>query len=190
MELQNFDRWLDGTLAELGEAEPRRGLESRVLANLRAEQTQMRTRRFRGALAIATATVVICVLWLGGLGVHNQQTQLTNSDRAVIAPIVPIPTQSDAPKPANRRPSHNRRAERTQRKANQQESTPRLDQFPSPRHLSPQEGMLITYLREAPRTEIIAAEKQAHEISDLRINNIAVPALDSENANSQSSQTR
>ena len=41
---QSAERWLDAALKQYGEAEPRPGLENRMLANLQAERARLTLR--------------------------------------------------------------------------------------------------------------------------------------------------
>jgi len=60
-----LDRWLDSALNEQGKAEPRAGLEARVLANLAAMPTEHLAARNWWPLAVSTAIAVASLaLWL------------------------------------------------------------------------------------------------------------------------------
>jgi hypothetical protein len=63
-----LDRGLDQALGEYGNAKPRPGLETRILARLEAETDQVAAPRSRWwALGAAAATAVIAAaVWLGG----------------------------------------------------------------------------------------------------------------------------
>ena len=193
MEANNRDRWLDEALAEFGKAEPRGGLEHRLLANMRAEQRRTSVLRGWAAVAAAAVAVAIFAIWFRNPVEHNPQMQagvVGNSAPPVAqSGKTPMETRDRTAKIASRiRNPHEQMGRHAHRLENA--SMPRLEHFPSSRQLSPQEKLLLTYVRETPTTEIVAAAKQLHGLSDLHIDDIVVPALDSERATSESRQIR
>ncbi len=196
MERSNLDRWLNDAVAEFGKAEPRAGLEQRLLAKVHEEQQHMSAQRWRAALAVmGGVAIAVFVVWLAGVATHRRPTPslvISSSAQRLnqrTPGSMPAQTQNHTAKLVNKMLKQ-RGQSRTGRRAGENASAPRLDQFPSARGLSHQEELLLMYVRESPKTEIIAAEKQLHEISDLEIKDIVVPALDAENATSESSQSR
>src|ERR1700752_2908168 len=71
---QEADRVLDAALAKYAAVEPRAGLDERILANLRAEQTRTSNRAgWRWGLAAAVIAVLVVALslaWRSGKPTH------------------------------------------------------------------------------------------------------------------------
>jgi hypothetical protein len=163
------DRWLDAALKQYGEADPRIGLEGRVLANLRAESERLAERRdWRRALAAVTAIIMVgTTIFLargrdvtkqvvgkhGAPGVTNA-SGAPNSDRASSNYAVAKVTPSMAQGP--------RKLAHTSRPAPAVETIaePRLGQFPAPQALSEQEEMLASYIAQFPHEAVVAARAQ------------------------------
>lgn len=157
---KSAERWLDAALKRYGDAEPRPGLENRVLANLHAEQARLAlSPRWRRPVA---ATVAIAVLTGGalllrqkpdvaGIAISNQASGSRNQE--------PAPSVADASRPqvAPRRP----RPSRSESHIVQPSSEPRLEQFPAPTPLSEQEEMLARYVREQRQEAILVARARA-----------------------------
>jgi hypothetical protein len=157
------EQWLDAVFKRYGEAEPRPGLEGRVLANLRAAADGRRGRRvWWPAVAAGAALLVAAGAIFWGRHPDNARKDVTaNRGPAVIqvhpskpnivAGRVTVPTAHERRKPAHRKaPSQLREA-----------AEPKLDQFPSPRPLSKQEEMLARYVRERPQEARLVAQAQA-----------------------------
>jgi len=161
---REVERWLDAALTQYAKAEPRAGLEGRVLAGLRAERSRLASRRRRwwGAVAAVAAMAAIAVaVWLGqanrawtpvaGVGtVAIRRNDLTGDRPAVHS--VPQPRAGQIAKNASRRPP-TRRVTHTPEVA-------RLEQFPAPAPLSDQEKLLARYVREFPHRATLMARAQ------------------------------
>jgi len=162
-----LDRCLDAALREYGSAEPRLGLEGRVLANLAAERVSLAARRrcrwVLGAAAAAAACVGV-VVWIdathhpavdyvaSGASSAGQEAGATSGTHEVKQPV----------------------AEAVQRRTPPREPrmiavarAPRLSQFPSPRALSEQERLLLRYVTEAPNEAVLIANEQAERQKEL-----------------------
>jgi hypothetical protein len=155
------ERWLDAALKQYGEAEPRPGLENRVLANLHAEQARPAfSPRWWPPVA---ATVAIAVLAGGALLLKGKPdvTEITNSNQAAVVSRnqVPEPPVASASRPSSA-PRHPLRP-RSESHIAQTSSAPRLEQFPAPVPLSEQEEMLARYVREQPQEAILVARARA-----------------------------
>jgi len=176
---EKLDRWLDRALGEYGKAEPRRGLEGRILANLAIAEREVELRstgqpraavptfgrlrwRFGFAGLAAGATIVIAI-WVGsGLRDHGKKTVSTSVPDAVDH------NRGGALPPISRTPNpRHRAAVRRTRNSTRVETTsvsPHLDQFPSQRPLSEQEQLLKTYVSQFPKeAAVIAAEQEQRE---------------------------
>jgi hypothetical protein len=179
MELRDpLDQFLDKALAEHGEAEPRFGLENRILANLAAERARIAGRRRRWwALGIASTTALVAALvWMGYRTEDSQrrlqaagETVRTQSAATVVAGL---PSRDDAGIRRVTIPASTRHLVRTIRKGSAEqlaESGPTLEQFPSPAPLSEQEKILARYITQYPEHALLIARAQtALEQQDRR----------------------
>jgi hypothetical protein len=179
-----LDQWLDKGLATCGQAEPRAGLENRILANLTAEKDRMSAgshwRWVLRAISVMVLTVLLVAVWLGsrsgapsGRAEKNTALPIQTVERRAETPAQ-TSTQRRPPKPANTTSTkyvnaHSKRTEVV--------SSPRLNQFPSPRPLSDE---LLEYARSTPRDEIVAQVTRAKDTSNLQVRDLEVPPLDSE----------
>jgi hypothetical protein len=174
MELRDndhLDHWLNSALQQYGSAEPRAGLEGRVLANLATEKQPL-TLRWRWGIAVAGALVICSVLglWLEGfLPIPH-----THRTVAVQAPI----RQSNASHLGPQTPEHPAVKLRIQSVTAKQRrvpkiktvdlpSEPRLERFPSLRPLSEQEKLLQEFIRNAPQQAVLVAQAQAERQKQL-----------------------
>ena len=157
-----LDQWLDQALSDYGHAEPRTGLETRVLANLAAEKASA-TRRTLWPWAFASVAVAMTVVvafwsWLS-IQKPRTPTKLANNKTVLQQEEPPAKVKSavqvSAPEPVKRvKP-------RQLAKATEPEKAPRLSQFPSVRELSTQEQLLVRYAREFPEQALEVAQAQA-----------------------------
>jgi hypothetical protein len=133
-----LDQWLDHALQHYGDAEPRPGLEARILANLAvsSDRVPARTRWAIAFASVAAIAVVAVVLWSGGGLLHDDKTsektlhppvvETQNEKRAQTIPVLHREGTSD----------HRRRIAKSSRAATKASAPPHLNQFPSPRPLS------------------------------------------------------
>jgi hypothetical protein len=165
MEGRLHDDWLDTALRKYGEAEPRPGLELRVLANLRAEQGRAVGRAWWpwAALAAVAIVIVIAVPLLrkpekttansaadGPLTAKHSTQAAKNSEEKPAAPAVQVPVKRHAT--ANAHPPARNAA------------SPRLEQFPSPRPLSAQEEILANYVAQFREQAVLIARARTQEL--------------------------
>jgi hypothetical protein len=158
-----LDQWLDTALREYGSAEPRIGLENRVLANLAAEKTRVHALWPWWAFgAVAAMAAVGMVVWLGGIGhskfVGKTTSPLQKTDTAKEQSEIKRPPLEAAAQP---------RARRRSAKTVEATEEPRLSQFPSPRPLSEQERLLLAYVTEFPEEAAKVAHEQAQREKEL-----------------------
>jgi hypothetical protein len=157
-----LDRQLDAALARYAAIEPRAGLEERVLANLRVQPTPVVNRAWwRGGLALAATAIVIVTVTLSWRSGKPSEPAITNR------PSVAVPSQK-APETQAANPGGNvvwtghKRIGNAHRHRSQPEAlaaaNPKLDQFPSPRPLSDQEKMLVSYISNDPERAALVAE--------------------------------
>jgi hypothetical protein len=156
--------WLDQALVDYGKVEPRFGLENRVLANIATERALRRDpwlpRWWAAGLAL-TVAVVLAVVWL-----ESRQSSTPHPRKADLS----VAQKKSGPLPQPTLPNPPEKAQGTSRVAphvpRQHESAkasspaPRLQQFPTPVPLSPQEQVLARYVSEFPHHSLLVARAQ------------------------------
>lgn len=151
---------LDAALKRYGESEPRPGLESRILATLRAEHLPESRWGWRPALAGLAVLLLGAAMFLarGRDVVHEtavgtaikKETQATRE-------IPPAPVLARVPSHAVKRSSPRKAYPRPVNSVAAEETAPRLEQFPSAQPLSEQERMLASYVRDWPEEAKLVA---------------------------------
>jgi len=164
-----LDRWLEGALQQYGNAEPRAGLESRILANLEsADKRASFDRRWWWALAAAAVMVCIAIaIWMGG-GVNHLAKEAVARDMPATSSVAT--TKPSKPNLALRKvvnPATHPARRRESRPRIPTAKEPRLEQFPSARPLSEQEQMLAHYVRDFPQQAVLVAQAQAERQKEL-----------------------
>jgi len=154
-----LDQWLDGALRQNEIAEPRPGLEGRVLARIAAASKRHGTQRsWPWILATASAIAVFALI---GLSVSHYSAKTPStavpqvSRNSVMARVAEISAPVSL-KPALRR-SHRKRAPALTRTIDE----PKLEHFPSRRPLSEQERVLASYAARFPAEAALIAREQA-----------------------------
>lgn len=163
---EDIDRELDAALARYAAAEPRPGLEERVLANLRAEPKQAPTSPWWQWSLAATAAVVLIALSLAWRTAWRTGRPVAPPPN--VAHTVPAPHEPEvqvahhaapSPLPRTHVPSHKVVAKPGA------PPNPKLDQFPSPRPMSEEELALVRYVRDFPKEATqIAQAQEAYEL--------------------------
>ncbi|HEY7402305.1 MAG TPA: hypothetical protein VIB39_02190 [Candidatus Angelobacter sp.] len=155
---KKLDDLLDSALAEYSAVEPRPGLEARILARVQDAAEQPRapwwTVRWlvTGAAAAAIAVIVLSMLFLRPAQ-KPQQVEIRPDHPQAIQP---------QPHPNSERASAKTtpvRGERPQHHAKPQQELAQRDRpsvFPTPMGLSEQEKLMMAYLAQTPKEEIIA----------------------------------
>lgn len=162
---RQMDEMLDSLLATYSSAEPRPGLETRILANLRDEEgreTPPAVWRFRwlwAGSAVAVAIIVAAVL-IGGRH-HIVPPTKTNVQSSQPAPRQPETLRLPVPAAAIQERHHRKTSilARPRNVASQNVNlalSARPSVFPTPTPLSEQEQLLLRYLARTPREEVIA----------------------------------
>ena len=175
-----LDEWLDTALPQYGQAEPRLGLENRVLARVRAEQERMaaRKRQWWPVLAAVSAILVIA------LGV------VLASLKSYLSPIAQrnsAPVEQKASQPNQAKYSHIQEASARTIRAGIPRSHPfhlggsargRLEQFPSPQPLSEQEAILARYVEQFPQHAGLMAQAQTQLTQEEMLEQKTPPGSD------------
>jgi hypothetical protein len=164
------DELLDASLRGYKGQEPPAGLETRLLANLRARERAAKARRWVWALGAAAATALAAVAVALYVPYHRP------------APVPPFPQAmtSKAGPPLvvavpPRAPSAARAAVRQAQVLTAQRRRP--EQFPTPIPLTEQEKLLLLYLRNTPSSEL-QAQVGRQPTTDLQVPEISIPALE------------
>jgi hypothetical protein len=155
-----LDHELDAALTKYAAVEPRAGLEERVLANLRAEQSGVPVRAWwRWSVAVAVLIVVVALSW-----------RWERPSHPVVAVRPANPTQASQQRKQfvsnGVRSGVRRRTSNPARKKIRSASPvvvaagPKLDQFPSPQPLTEQELALARYVRDFPQEAALIARAQ------------------------------
>jgi hypothetical protein len=163
-----LDHLLDVALTKHAAVEPRPGLEERVLAVLRAEQTTARAKTWwRWGMAGALAAVLVVALALAlrsGKSSHpvfvdrpaETQPSPTQAPLTANAGAETVPARVPPVRKQNRQPISTRLA-----------ADPKLDVFPSPRPLSEEELALARYVRNFPSDAKRVAQAQEASERDV-----------------------
>jgi hypothetical protein len=165
-----LDRMLDAALAKYA-AEPRAGLEERVLANLRNESAPVPDRAWWrwSAIAAVAAAVIVTVLALSLRPDKPSRTVVVNHSSTPTEAPKDRGTEivSNAHKNGTRpaRPSTARKpAMRPPPPEVAIASAPRLEQFPSPQPLSEQERLLQNYVAQNPEQAVLLARARTEAL--------------------------
>jgi hypothetical protein len=168
-----LDRMLNTALAKYAAAEPRPGLEDRVLAHLRAEPTRMPAHawwRWSVAAALAVVIVAVALAWRFGRSslpvvAHHSTAQMqgtqepskqivSNGKRGGIRSVEPGPAR-------NKTGLHSHPPVEIA-------ISPKLDQFPSPQPLSEQEIALARYAHQFPQEATLLARAQVEYEKEIQ----------------------
>jgi len=165
----SLDSRIEAALKEYGAAEPRFGLEERILANLRTESARSVGWNWRNwtaiaALAIAMVLVVIVLTWnLGKPTAATVAHHLSTALPKVAGTQVPSNSKSSNEIPTS--PVRKKRfGSAAHRGETEHAAAPKLDVFPSPLPLSEQEKMLASYVAKYPKEAALVAEARTEAL--------------------------
>ena len=173
-EKDRLDQWVETALPQYGRAEPRVGLENRVLANLaaqRASASAVRQWWWIFGTAAVTAAVAI-VLWFGS-STKNPRKSAANFTTNVASTAQ---TKAAATAQSTVRQKHlGAPVRRTSQRTNTVEpaQSPKLSQFPSPQPLSEQERLLARYVRDFPQEAAMLAQAQTRAEAERQLEELA-----------------
>jgi hypothetical protein len=166
LENDGLDRELDVALAKFA-AEPRAGLEERILANLRAQHERNSSKSWFWPVVAALATAIalsVSVTWK--LGKPAQNT--TAHQPAIVQPNQQTEMQVSHDGGSMVRPNKPYARRLTPYSVSFHAavlaSSPKLEQFPSPQPLSEQEKMLSDYVSEHRKQAILVARARTAEL--------------------------
>ena len=171
---KQIDNMLDSLLANYSSAEPRPGLETRILANLRDAESREASRGWWGFkwlwAGVALAALVVAGVLIGGKRhVAPPSHTVVQTAQPAVQPTIQQPSvqqpnvqqtgvQSRAPEAVGQEQGIHRHKSLTP--VPQQNATLAWSQrpavFPTPTPLSEQERLLLSYYSSTPREEVIA----------------------------------
>lgn len=155
---RKLEEMLDSMLSAYSAVEPRPGLETRILANLK-EQSAQGTRGWRlgwmliGGIATAAAVILLMTYFRRPQQLPVEHQITTHAPQKTI-PVLELQRKVPALS-ATIHPKHIRPAVSSPRARNEVAAV-RREVFPSPSPLSEQEKLLLRYLSRTPRQELIA----------------------------------
>jgi hypothetical protein len=156
---RQIDEMLDTLLAKYSSAEPRPGLETRIMANLReAEKKAPRgwwNFKWIWAGVVAAVIIVAAVLINGRHRVELPTHVIVKTSPAVPQPAIQ-PHAPVAPQQMAKAPRHKPSALPTVRQDAALVRSQRPANFPTPVPLSEQERMMFTYLENTPKEVVVA----------------------------------
>ncbi len=160
-EAHELDQLLDSALSTY--AEPRTGIEARVLANLSAQPTRRRWLPWAIALPIAACIALLLLL----IPSHNRTKPIRQAQHNTAPQTQPAPQNSLAqatPVPSHQPKPRILAAHAAPHLATAQ-APPKLDVFPTPHPLSREEQAMVDFVANAP-LPIIQAVQKAEEQQD------------------------
>ncbi len=191
---QFVDELLDSALARYRSAEPRPGLEERVLTGLRADGPPRPWPSWTWRLAAGVAvlgTVVLAVLLRrtvhitpGSPGPNSsvEARKMNSPPPRLKAAVEPIAKSHHT----RRASAHLTRQLRSQRVGEE----PHKDVFPSPAPPSEQEELLLRYVRENPAPVLVALQRATDTLEEIRIEPLEIPSLDFESERAKNENNR
>ncbi len=186
-----LDRELDAALAKYVAAEPRAGLEERILASLRIEQERATERSWWRWPAITTLAVVILaaavVMWRSEsptpeITARQPSATTQTNERAGTQVVNNGESASISPKRTGRGRQLQPHAVRPTVEV--VDSSPKLEQFPSPQPLSEQEKILARFVTKYPEHAALIAQARTEQLRRDDAEKMG-PAGHSANENSQ-----
>ena len=163
------DELLDTSLNLYSQVEPRPGLEARLLANV-PQQAQRFAWQWVWIPAAATAAILMAALAF--YATRQNPVSPAPTVAQIPAPSMPAPVVSE-PHPSTSWAG----GERT-RQPGRLGAGPRLATFPAPVPLSEQERLLLRFVQQTPKEQLIARQLGAAPIERLAIQPLIVPPLE------------
>jgi len=173
---KRLDQLLDSLLATYSDVQPRPGLETRILAHVRAQMPQP-SRPWGIAWIWAGAVITTLVLAAVLLVNYFKQTvpppsSLANHSKPVIAPVQKVPVSQQQPVKAARH-----RSKLSEPPVAAIVADVRQEVFPAPAPLSEQERFLLGYLAGTPQQEVIAQSRPERPVVDENSEGQPVPEI-------------
>ena len=162
-EERKLDELLDSALAAYTAAEPRPGLEGRVLAGIRDHMDQPRARwwsvrSLAGAAAVAAMVLVILSILFLRPSQKPAKVQAETPKPAIYEPRPEIP-QPESPGMSAKAVPHKQHIHSNQSQQQELAREDRPSVFPTPGPLSEQEKLMLAYVARTPKEELVAQVK-------------------------------
>lgn len=175
------DDLLDSALARYAQAEPRPGLEARLLARLRSEPEPAAFAWHWLPMAAAAAVILAAALYFAGSR-ESRPPEVAVEPQPAVAPQVttpppPEPSGTVVNRAVAKQPSA---AGASMRAAGARASiSVRRQEFFQPTPLSEQEAALLRFVRQTPAEDLLALARQsrAEPIPELRVEALNIPPL-------------
>ncbi len=182
------DDLLDSALAQYAQAEPRPGLEGRLLARLRSEPEPAAFGWRWLPMAAAVAVVLAAVLYFAG-NRESRPPEVAVEPHPAVAPAVTVSqgTQEASAPLASRAAAKRPSAPRASIQAAAAASSGRREQFPTPLALSEQEQLLLRFVNQSSQKDlqVLARQSRAEPIKELRVDALDIPPVVVGEADSQ-----
>jgi hypothetical protein len=164
------DEMLDASLRHYAKAEPRPGLEGRVLAEVRARQEAARRRTtWAWAVGVACLAALVTLLMIAWPRQQPAPLHMTAEAPAILSAPAVAKIAPPVQPPISHRPRHPATSSRVDT---------RPPQFPTPRPLSEQEKLLLEYvqlLKDSPAASAVNTDQDQEH--DLEIPPITIAAI-------------
>ncbi len=184
------DELLDSALAHYAQAEPRPGLEARLLARLRSEPEPAAFGWRWLPLAAAATVVVAAVLYFAGSR-ESRPPEVSVQPKPAVAPAgtgkakmpiatAPVAQQASDPVASRAAAKQPSAAGASMRAADARASiSARRQEFFQPTPVSEQEAALMRLVRQTPAEELkmLARQNRAEPIPELRVDALDIPPL-------------
>jgi hypothetical protein len=158
---QKLEKLLDAGLRHYTGAEPRPGLETRVLQTLSKEPKRFKLWPWVSGLPIAAALLIGGALFITRRMPVEQISGVTTPSASNIQIDVQTKILLAQPQPGPRRIARSRTDVHRSMHPAVAHSDPRLEQFPSPQPLNEQEEMLVRYVQAKPQEATMLAQARA-----------------------------
>lgn len=185
---------LDASLARYSTSEPRRGLDGRVLARVRAAQSNRKWFVWvRGLAAGVVAAGIVFGLFTGLFNLVDRSNRYGNSPvparqagPPLIAKRAPAPQMITPQLSFRRAASHGRTSATVKYGTSRTELETHLEtqpaEFPTPRPVTQEEKLLAQYVRVTPAPVLSASLTDSTTIPDLEIKPLNISPLENEGA--------
>lgn len=176
------EQWLDEAIGHLRDTGPRIGLESRILAGLRAYGEQRR-RRWTWVVAASGAAVLVAALvasWPRSKAEATPDVVQKTSPAPVTAPAPAVANANQPPKmshPRVQRPREVAAASVSENPVQRPTVEARQATFPAAAPLNDQGRLLQAYLRQTPRQELVLMAARQRSSSSVEIEDLNIAPL-------------
>jgi hypothetical protein len=157
----SLEHEVDAALAEYAAAEPRAGLEKRILANLEEERKRTPFGEWGRWTAVAALGAAVIVVVLSFMFRSAHQQRAAQPVPLAATPEENIHSGTQAADPTSVKPRIVRKLRHLPVVAT---AGPRLAQFPSPQPLSEQERILESYIEDYPDHAALIAEARTEAL--------------------------